>query len=230
MLLAWREHARRELLCRRIGELERVKIMSRQCASALAAWRARAARRSRAADAPSRARAFALHDAVARWRRLAAVEEEREATRRVVVRHRYFRALGRYFGDGWKVYVSLRHAKQRELAEARQRQLGVQRRALFARWRSAAARGVDASEQLMAADATAARAARQAAWPRWVAAAQATRTARRAQSCADARYRGALCWRVLRGWVGYACLRATRRDAKLQVCPAPHPHPCPRLY
>ena len=216
VLLAWREHARRELLCRRIVELESLKIFSRQCASALAAWRARAARMSRAATAPPRARATALRGAVARWRQLAVLEEAREATWRVAVRHRYFWALGRCFGDGWKQYLLLRRTKRHELAEASQRQLGVQRRALFARWRGAAARGTDASEQLLVADAAAARAARRAVWPRWVAATGVTRTARRARSCADARYRGALCWRVLRGWLGYACLRATRRDAKLQ--------------
>ena len=216
VLLAWREHARRELLCRRIVELESLKIFSRQCASALAAWRARAARESRAATAPPRARAAALRGAVARWRHLAVLEEAREATWRVAVRHRYFWALGRCFGDGWKQYLLLRRAKRRELAEASQRQLGVRRRALFARWRGAVARGTDASKQLGAADVAAAHAARQAAWPRWVAATGATRTARRARSSADARYRGALCWRVLRGWLGYACLRATRRDAKLQ--------------
>ena len=216
VLRAWREHARRELLCRRIVELESLKSFSRQCAGALVAWRARAARQARAAAAPPRARAAALRGALARWRQLAVLEEAREATWRVAVRHRYFWALRRCFGDGWRQYLLLRRAKRRERAEASRRQLGVRRRALFARWRDAAACGTHASEQLLAADAAAARAARRAAWPRWMSAAGAARTARRARSRADARYRGALCWRVLRGWLGYACLRATRRDAKLQ--------------
>ena len=55
------------------------------------------------------------------------LEEAREATWRVAVRHRYFWALRRCFGDGWRQYLLLRRAKRRERAEASRRQLASRR-------------------------------------------------------------------------------------------------------
>ena len=217
VLLAWHAAARREALCRRVVALVALRLRTRQLTAALDGWRGDAARRRRRAAAAPAARRRAIGGVVHSWRAAAVAAEAREVAWRAAVRHRYHATLRKSLCAAWRgEYLVARRAARRVLDEATARRLAATRDLLFARWWGATRRAAEAAAQLQVAAGHADAAMVRRALPCWREAAAAAWEAQRQLGRAKACWRRRLCAKVVGGWLGYACMRSTRRGQKLQ--------------